>query len=183
MRVVLTFRVIAALFAVLAVSGRAQLVDLTQPGDPIIPTSNMSPGSEGVANAIDNQPTKYMNFDELNTGFTVTPAIGPSVVVGLTLSSANDRPEADPASYILSGSNDGTNFVLINSGSVPSFPARFHKQEFFFLEHTNSYTSYRLIFPTVASAGLATFMHVSEVELLHRYDERPIGPCAATTLL
>src|SRR5437899_3316279 len=33
----------------------AQLSDITQPGDPIVATSNNSPGSEGVANAIDNQ--------------------------------------------------------------------------------------------------------------------------------
>ena len=32
--------------------------DVTQPGDIIVPTSNNSPGSEGAANAIDNQPTQ-----------------------------------------------------------------------------------------------------------------------------
>src|SRR5258705_6580685 len=88
----------------------AQLSDVTQPGDPIVPTSNNSPGSEGVANAIDNQPTKYLNFDILNTGFTVTPNAGASLVTGLTLTSANDAPERDPSSYLLQGSLDGTNF-------------------------------------------------------------------------
>ena len=55
--------------------------------------------------------TKYLNFDQLNTGFTVTPAIGLSVVQCLTLTSANDAPERDPASYQLAGSYDGTNFT------------------------------------------------------------------------
>src|SRR5678809_1121886 len=111
----------------------AQLADITQPGDPIIPTSNNSPGSEGVANAIDNQPTKYLNFDKLNTGFTVNPsARGLTVVSGLTLTSANDAPERDPASYELSGSYDGTNFTVISSGTVPAFPTRFLKSMILF---------------------------------------------------
>ena len=37
--------------------------NVLQPGDPIIASSSDSPGSEGVANAIDGQPTKYLNFD------------------------------------------------------------------------------------------------------------------------
>src|SRR5512138_89514 len=102
-------------------SVHAQLSDITQPGDPIVATSNNSPGSEGVANAIDNAPTKYLNFDRLNTGFTVTPRVGLSVVQCLTLTSANDAPDRDPASYLLSGSYDGTNFTDISAGSVPSF--------------------------------------------------------------
>src|SRR5258706_13055138 len=89
----------------------AQLSDITQPGDPIVPTSNNSPGSEGVANAIDNQPTKYLNFDILNTGFTVIPRAGDTIVSGLTLTSANDALERDPSSYLLTRSYDGSNFA------------------------------------------------------------------------
>src|SRR2546427_11630783 len=99
--------------------------DVTLPGDPIVPSSNNSPGSEGVANAIDNQPTKYLNFDKLNTGFTVSPRVGLTVVQCLTLTSANDAPERDPASFILPGSLDGTTFFYIASygvsGSHPPF--------------------------------------------------------------
>jgi hypothetical protein len=143
----------------------AQLADITQPGDPIVPTSNNSPGSEGVANAIDNQPTKYLNFDKLNTGFTVTPRVGLSVVQCITLTSANDAPERDPASYVLSGSYDGTNFTQIASGTVPAFPSRFFKQTIQFPNNT-PYLTYRLIFPTVANEAAANSMQISEVELL-----------------
>src|SRR5437867_5637347 len=108
----------AAFVLSLSLSVQAQLSDITQPGDPIVPTSNNSPGSEGVANAIDNQPTKYLNFDKLNTGFTVTPRVGLSVAQCLTLTSANDAPERDPASFTLEGSYDGTNFTLFASGPV-----------------------------------------------------------------
>src|SRR5437667_9332414 len=105
----------AAVVLSLSLSVQAQLSDITQPGDPIVGTSNNTPGSEVVANAIDNQPTKYLNFDKLNTGFTVTPNVGDTIVSGLTLTSANDAPARDPASYDLSGSNDGSNFVHISS--------------------------------------------------------------------
>src|SRR5687768_17883034 len=95
------YPVLAVLFLALAAPLHAQLADVTQPGDPIVGSSNNTPGSEGVANAIDNQPTKYLNFDRLNTGFTVTPSVGATLVKGMTLTSANDAPERDPVDYTL----------------------------------------------------------------------------------
>jgi hypothetical protein len=53
------------LFLVLERAAQAQS-DVTQPGDPIIASSSNSPGSEGVANAIDNTQAKYLNFDTRN---------------------------------------------------------------------------------------------------------------------
>jgi hypothetical protein len=140
-------------------------VDVTVPGDPIIASSNNSPGNEGVANAIDNQPTKYLNFDELNTGFTVSPMSGFSIVRGLSLTSANDAPERDPASYLLQGSNDGVNFVAIASGSIPAFTSRFQKQTITFANDV-PFSRYRLVFPTVANSAAANSMQITEVELL-----------------
>lgn len=153
--------------------------DVTTPGDPIVASSNNSPGSEGVANAIDNQPTKYLNFDELNTGFTVTPRVGGTILIGLSLTSANDAPARDPASYVLTGSNDGQNFVPISSGNIPSFPTRFFKQYIFFPDNTKEFSSYRLIFPTVADAASANSMQISEVEFLGH--QRGGGSCTTET--
>ena len=156
---------LAVIMALSSGSAHAQLSDVTQPGDPIVATSNNSPGAEGVANAIDNQPAKYLNFDKLNTGFTVTPSAGRTLVQGLTLTSANDAPERDPASFRLEGSDDGAAFSLIASNSVAPFPSRSFTQTISFLNDT-SYLSYRLIFPTVANAATANSMQISEVELL-----------------
>src|SRR5215813_12408219 len=150
-----------ALTLVFGASVRAQVTDITQPGDLIQATSNNSPGSEGVANAIDNQPTKYLNFDKLNTGFTVTPRVGLSVVQCLTLTSANDAPERDPASYRLEGSYDGTNFTDIATGSVNAFTNRFSKQTILF-DNKIPYLQYQLVFPTVSNAAAANSMQVSE---------------------
>src|SRR5690242_12259342 len=60
---------------ILGAAACALAIDVTRPGDPITATSLNSPPAEGVANAIDNTAaTKYLNFDILNTGFTVTPS-------------------------------------------------------------------------------------------------------------
>jgi hypothetical protein len=118
--------------------------DVTQPGDPILSSHDpaRSPETEQVANAIDDNPeTKYLNFgDGTDTdppftgvaGLTVTPSAGASILSGLALTSANDAPERDPASYRLEGSNDGTNFVVIAEGAVPPFSDRFTRQEIAF---------------------------------------------------
>ena len=155
--------VITLLMASCLLPIHAQLVDITAPGDPIVPTSGSSPANESVASAIDDLPTKYLNFDRLNAGFTVTPGSGLTVVQGLTLTSANDSPERDPSSYELSGSIDGVTFTRIANGQV-AFSSRFNKQSLTFANEV-PYTSYRLIFPTVAGPG-GNSMQISEVELL-----------------
>ena len=82
------------------------------------------------------------------------------------LTSANDAPERDPASFVLSGSNDGgATFTEIASGDVPAFGERFERKTVSFANET-SYTTYQLIFPTVANAAGANSMQIAEVELL-----------------
>ncbi|MCP5523002.1 MAG: CotH kinase family protein [Verrucomicrobiales bacterium] len=143
-----------------------EVADVTQPGDVIYPTSYNSPGNEGVELAIDdNTATKYLNFDKLYAGFTVTPGVGATVVVGLRVTSANDAPERDPVSFTLEGSNDGVQFTEIARGALPDFPARFHPVEVRF-ENSQSFRSYRLLFPEVRNAASAVAVQVSEVELL-----------------
>src|SRR5262249_33987650 len=152
----------------LAASGlaQAQLSDVTQPGDPIISTSNNSLGDVGPFNAIDNDPTtKYINFEKLDTGFTVFPQVGLSVVSGLTITSGNDAPERDPASFSLFGSYDVTNLTLIASGPLVAFSDRRQKQTILF-ENKVPYLQYKLIFPTLSNAVVAVAMQVAEVELL-----------------
>jgi hypothetical protein len=139
--------------------------DITVPGDPVVGTSNNTPASGGAANAIDDQPSEYRNFDKLNAGFTVTPAVGESIVVGLTIKSGADAPERDPASYSLLGSHDGVTFTPIVSGDIPPFAGRSVAQKFVF-DNTLTYSSYRLIFPTVLDATTADSVQVAEVELL-----------------
>jgi hypothetical protein len=140
--------------------------DVTQPGDFIIPTSSNSPGNETSENAIDNtSTTKYLNFDKLDAGFTVTPSAGDTVVIGLRLTSANDAPDRDPTSFVLSGSRDGNSFTEIARGTIPDFTARFFTVEVAF-SNPAPYLHYRLLFPTVRNATSANSVQISEVELL-----------------
>jgi len=145
---------------------KVEIVDVSQPGDPVVPSSDNSPGGEQAHNAIDNDmSTKYLNFDGANdtaSGLTITTTGG--VVTGLGLTSANDAPDRDPATFVLSGSNDGgATFTEIASGDVPAFGARFERQEVSFANEAG-YLTYQLSFPTTAGSSTCC-MQIAEVEL------------------
>ena len=140
-------------------------VDISAPGNAVVPSSTEHPAGEHAGLAIDNDSsTKYLNFDKLDTGLTITT--GGGVVTGLGLTSANDAPERDPASFVLSGSNDGgATFTEIATGDIAAFAERFERQEVSF-DNSTAYTTYQLVFPTVANADAANSMQIAEVELL-----------------
>jgi hypothetical protein len=141
--------------------------EITLEGAAIEPTSFNSPPNEEVDKAIDrNSATKYLNFDKLNAGFTVTPMSSANVVTGLRLTSANDAPQRDPTSYTLEGSNDGQNFTAITAGQLPDFPSRFATLDVHFKNET-PYIDYRLLFPTIRSTS-AVAMQIAEVTFLGR---------------
>ena len=157
----------------------SDLEDVTNPGDTVTASSSNSPGAEQAPNAIDNNPnTKYLNFDKADTGLTIATA--GSIVTGLGLTSANDAPERDPATFVLSGSVDGVNFTEIASGDVPSFGARFERQEVSFANDT-AYNTYKLIFPTVVNPDAANSMQIAEVELLGVAAEVEAPPSISVT--
>ncbi len=142
--------------------------DVTAPGDPIVGFGGTWPEpGETPAKAIDNDAgSKYLNFGKLNTGFTVTPAVGGTRITGINLTSGGDAPERDPASYAVYGSTDGTQFALIAAGNVPPFSGRGVKQSLAFATASSGiFTSYKVIIPTVLNAGAANSMQVAEVEL------------------
>ena len=163
--------------------GQSVPVDVTQPGDSLIASSGNSPGSEAAPNALDNQPTKYLNFDTvgidgLPSGFVVTPAVGETNVVGLTMQSANDAPDRDPLSIRLEGSNDtepswesGNWEVIYENEEITPwstlFPTgdRFQTQEFYFFDNAKSYLHYRWTVLQVQGEA-ANSMQIAEVELL-----------------
>ncbi|MEM7384328.1 MAG: hypothetical protein AAF514_05230, partial [Verrucomicrobiota bacterium] len=163
--------------------GRSAPVDVTQPGDPTIASSDDSPGSERVPNAIDNQPTKYLNFDtgtgndDIPSGLVVTPSVGSTTVVGITMESANDAPDRDPKHIVLEGSNDaapgwdsGNWEVVYENNNIPAWSDlfagddRFQTQQFFF-NNSTSYKHYR--WTVMETQGPSTCcMQIAEIELL-----------------
>jgi hypothetical protein len=140
-------------------------IELLSKDDDVIPSSNSFPAGEDATKAIDRlTSTKYLNFDKINTGFTVTPKAGASVISSISITTANDSPERDPATWQILGSNNGVDFTEIAQGSMKANPARFHTETMPF-SNTKSYTSYKVIFPTIVDASLANSMQVAEVAL------------------
>jgi uncharacterized repeat protein (TIGR01451 family) len=146
----------------------------------VVGSSTNTPAAEVPSNAIDDTTaTKYLNFDKLNTGLTITPVQGASVVVGLRLATANDAPERDPATYTLEGANSPTGpWTLISGGNTGMGGTTMSNRTTFAPDiiftnlagaFTNStgYTSYRLLFPTVRDSVAANSMQISEIQLLN----------------
>ena len=153
--------------------------DVTVPGDIVkgVPDDGDWPGGEYPALAIDdNTGTKYLHFkgETEPTGIKVTLLDGPSVVTGLSFTTANDATERDPISFELSGSNDSIDgpYTLIASGDIVDFAQeaawpRFTKNETpISFANGVAYAHYQVMFPAVRDPGSANSMQIAEVELL-----------------
>jgi len=163
-------------FDIVGIKLAAPRIDITTPGDPIIVVNGVNdgdadsgppPGSQGVANAIDNTNAKYLNFLDLGSGLRVTPSFGPSVVTAIQLTTADDNPDRDPASFLLEGSNNGLTFDLIAQG-LTNLPLGRNTlgNEIALPGNDEAYTIYRLTFPTLRNAGATNSMQIGEIALL-----------------
>ena len=134
-------------------------------------------GGEDPMYAIDGDPTtKYLNFGEVNSGFIVTPSIGPSIVESMQMTTANDSPERDPVVWILYGTNDaigsadnsdgtGENWTPIDSGFANLPDERDTPGAMLTVSgQAEAYTSYKLQFHTVKDADAANSMQIAEVQ-------------------
>jgi hypothetical protein len=152
------------------------------------PAVNNWPAAELPSSALDGlTSTKYLNFAELNTGFLVQPAVGSSVVTGISFTTANDALARDPTSYQLFGSNTVTitgtegggttyslsQFTLISSGALTppstggSGTTNTGRNLPFDVAFPNGvpYTSYLLVFPTVRDPIAANSMQIGDAVL------------------
>jgi len=166
---------------------RLVLSDVTAPGDNVVgvPDDGDWPPAETPDLAIDdNTATKYLHFKgDFNpdpgtggTGIQVTPAAGPSIVTGLTLTTANDVPGRDPIAFELSGSNEGIDgpYELIASGEVVDFAQEVEWPRFTMnatpisFDNDVAYAHYQIIFTAIRGpvGGSVNSMQIAEVELL-----------------
>lgn len=183
-RVVVTDDIAPSTSRSVVVNVVSTLTDVTSPGDAIAIAGGSAPGGEPVANAINNNTDKYLNFGLNNgspfrgpVGLTVTPALGGTLVTGLRVYTAGDATERDPADFTLEGSTDGgATFTLISTGTLllptdrnagglaldpvalPNWEARF--------ANNRAYTTYRLTFTHVRNDAAANSVQLAEVELL-----------------
>ena len=132
------------------------------------------PAGESPANAIDgNGGTKYLNFARTNTGIIVTPQAA-STVASISLATANDAVERDPASFILYGTNEAIasadnsmgldeEWTEIASGDISLPDDRNTAGTVVNVDNATEYTSYKLVFPTVKGNGNS--MQIAEIQL------------------
>lgn len=81
----------------------------------------------------------------------------------MAFTTANDQPARDAQLYEILGSNNGTNFTSIKSGSIICNDTRFNTTTYTFT-NTNSYTYYRLIFTNQCNSS-ETIFQIAEVQL------------------
>ncbi|UCD51810.1 MAG: ester cyclase [Phycisphaerales bacterium] len=160
------------------------MADVTAPGDLVqgVPDDGDWPAAETPDLAIDdNVETKYLHFkgdfdpDAGPTGFRVKPSVGPTVVTGISFTTANDVPGRDPIAFELYGSNgsiDGP-YTLMASRDIVDFAQeqewpRFTKNATpIVLANDTAYTYYQVLITAIRGpvGGSVNSMQIAEVEL------------------
>jgi hypothetical protein len=139
------------------------------------------PASEGPAHAIDGEAPKYLNTGKENTGLVIVPAIGSTIAQDITLWTANDLPERDPASFELYGtrSTHGTapfdldQFELIASGALalpdtrnPSgSPLSLVNSQTVTFSNREVFTTYMIVFPSLKNSAAANSMQIGDIQI------------------
>ena len=126
--------------------------------------------------ALDNNiNTKWLAFQPNGTFFQMQFNGGAQHAVNTyTITSANDAVERDPYRWTLSGSNDGTNFTVVDAQSAQTFTACLQTQQFL-VANTQPYNYYRFDFLTKLGSGAfnpgaPNSIQLAEIELFHDTD-------------
>ena len=142
-------------------------------------TSNATnwPAAESPDKVVDaNTGTKFLIHRNSHAGVILKPTNSSLVFNRLSLSTANDASERDPASFILYGSssnltgNASTNIPIssltqIASGNVTMLSDRNAGPTVIQFANSVAYTSYVVVFPTVRSTVSNNLMQISEIQL------------------
>lgn len=80
-------------------------------------------------------------------GFDVDLGGIPRAASSISISTVNDRPNRDPQNFFILGSNNGTDFIQITSGTIPCITDRFNERTFAF-DNVIAYNYYRINFTT-----------------------------------
>jgi hypothetical protein len=136
-----------------------------------------SPLWEQVGNAFDNTvSTKYLNSGGPNAGIELSYGV-PTQISSFVITTANDVPERDPASYQIYGFQSGS-WQLLTSGALQLPAARLSDSTSIALPALPSLTQYRVIFPTLKGSG--TMMQIAELKLFGSQSSLPASTFAST---
>jgi hypothetical protein len=121
-----------------------------------------SPTFEKVGNAFDNDPvTKYLNIGGSNAGIEFS-YLTATHITGFRVTTANDMPGRDPASYQIYGQRNG-GWDLLISGGLQLPTARLTEAPAVSLDGLSALTTYRLVFPTLRTDG--NMMQIADLKL------------------
>ncbi len=143
-------------------------IDVTLPSDLVTVFPPDSSPVSSVARAIDDTTERYFNFDEVNSGFDITPALGATELLGFTITSSSAAARGfDPTTFILLGSHNDRSFELIASAQ-PNFTSASQKRTFAFPFPPAAYKTYRFIFPEVNDPNQTPIggVQIEEIELI-----------------
>lgn len=151
--------------------------DMTGAGfaDILGPTDSVLGIDEDQVTGLDS---KFLNLGGENGGFIVTPAAGSSTIDSFQISTANDAPNRDPATWELYGTDetinsvdtergDGENWTLIDSGTFDDLQVPMDRQvtgEVVSVNNTTEYRSYRMVFPTVRDTATEDLLQLSAIQ-------------------
>ena len=137
-----------------------------------------SPSWEQVENAFDNTVgTKYLNSGGPNAGAEFSYEV-PTQITSFVITTANDVPERDPATYQIYGFQGGT-WQLLTSGAL-QLTARLTDSAAVVLPSLPALTQFRVIFPTLKGSG--TMMQIAELKLFGSQSSSLATPLGGTAL-
>lgn len=140
--------------------------DLTDNGGVITAQyPNTANANEDYPKLIDNNSqTKYYRSGRTGLWVQYQSTVA-AIVTYYTITSANDVPTRDPKNWTLSGSNDGTNWTVIDSRSDEVFATRLLKKTYLINNNSAAYSYYRL---TITANNGHTGTQFAEWELFER---------------
>lgn len=132
-----------------------------------VTVSKENPGgpdaNEGSKKVVDGDTnTKFLIFDYPTDFWMQQEFYNKAVVNQYTLTSGNDAPSRDPKNWVLAGSDDGANWVSLDTRTDESFSSRNETRVFDF-ESTTPYKYYRMFITSNNGDGL---FQLSEWRLL-----------------
>jgi len=124
-----------------------------------------SPFGEAEDKIIDGiGTTKFLDFNHADgMGFTVDLGGTAAVARIIEMATANDFPGRDPMNFEVLGSNNGTTFTSIATGTIPCIATRFNTRTFSFINNT-AYLHYRVNYTNKCSGSENSFQ-VAETQL------------------
>jgi hypothetical protein len=126
---------------------------------------NTTNANEDYPKLIDNNSqTKYYRSGRTALWVQYQSTVA-AIVTYYTITSANDVPTRDPRNWTLSGSNDGTNWTVIDSRSDEVFATRYLKKTYLINNNSTPYSYYRY---TITANNGHTGTQFAEWELFER---------------